>query len=79
MTRAQSLMILIGDPNVLQKDQYWYDLLKRLSSLKVMIGKSFVLSERRPLSKNQIENNGTVSNTTNENKVTSSMAALKLI
>lgn len=52
-------MILIGDPNVLQKDQNWYDVLKHLSKLNVMIGTDFVLSARRPPSSNEAENTTT--------------------
>lgn len=79
LTRAQALMILIGDPNVLQKDQHWYDVLKRLSSLKVIIGAPFVLSKRRPMSTNQSQITRAVSYTDNENKASTAMAALKLI
>lgn len=73
LTRAQALMIIIGDPNVLQKDQNWYDVLKRLSNLNVMIGAPFVL--RRPRSTNGNENNGI----TTGNNVSSAMTALRLI
>lgn len=49
-------MILIGDPNVLQKDRNWYDMLKHLSKLNVMIGTEFVLSATRPPSSIEAEN-----------------------
>lgn len=41
-------MILIGDPNVLQKDQNWYDVLESLLKMRVMIGNRFHLSATRP-------------------------------
>lgn len=55
-------MILIGDPNVLQKDANWYDVLKHLSKLNVMIGTEFVMSARRPPSSIEAENTCTVPN-----------------
>lgn len=47
LTRAQSLMILVGNPNVLQKDRNWYDVLKRLTKLGVVTGERFVLYSKR--------------------------------
>lgn len=44
-------MILIGNPNVLQKDRNWYAVLERLTKLRVMTGEVFVLPPKRsPLS-----------------------------
>lgn len=42
LTRAQSLMIIIGDPNVLQKDRNWYAVLERLINLNVVTGPKLV-------------------------------------
>lgn len=77
LTRAQALMILIGDPNLLQKDRNWYDVLKRLSMLHVTIGERFMLTSTRPPSKTHQRNN--VNRVTNENNVSRALAALKLI
>lgn len=43
-------MIIIGDPNVLQKDRNWYAVLERLINLNVVTGPKFVLSSKRPSS-----------------------------
>lgn len=50
-------MIIIGDPNVLQKGRHWYAVLERLTLLNVFTGPRFVLSTEVP-SESEDELNG---------------------
>lgn len=47
MTRAQGLLIVIGDPNVLQKDKHWHQMLVHLRKLNVVIGEPFRMENVR--------------------------------
>lgn len=71
-------MIIIGDPNVLQKDRNWYDVLKRLSQLNVMIGTKFELSAIRPSLQTKRENTGTVVSNTMDNYIENFIKQLSL-
>lgn len=69
-------MILVGDPNILQKDRNWFDVLERLTNLRVMTGQRFVLSSERPSLLDEDVDNGNVSK---EDIISQAVNALSLI
>lgn len=69
-------MILVGDPNILQKDRNWFDVLERLTNLRVMTGQRFVLSSERPSLLDEDVDNGNVSE---EDIISQAVNALSLI
>lgn len=69
-------MILIGNPNVLQKDRNWYAVLERLTKLRVMTGERFVLSSKFSTLASQEEDSSDLSE---ENKISNAVKALHLV
>lgn len=79
LTRAQSLMIFIGNPNVLQKDRNWYAVLERLTMLQVIIGSRFVLAAERPALSSDGISSGNGRNMSDEDIISSAVGASRLI
>lgn len=70
-------MILVGNPNVLQKDRNWYAVLERLQRLQVIIGSRFVLAAKRPAVSSEGIANG--HDESDHDSLSSAVAALRLI